>query len=98
MLEDLTSAIEKLVECRDSIGFDVRFRLSPSDVIFVHGIDTPMRVSNDDDDAETTLHIKEEHLADLLSGELSAMTAYMQGKLRVEGDLSRAMQLSALFS
>ena len=98
MLEDLTTAISKLIEGKDAIGFDVKFNLGDAGLIFVNGVDAPMRVSNDDGEAGTTIRISEGHLADLLSGELSAMNAYMQGKLQVEGDLGRAMQLSSLFS
>ena len=98
MLEDLTAAVAKLIEGRDAIGFDVKFDLGEAGLIFVNGTAAPMQVSNEDGVAETTFRISEEHLADLLSGELAAMNAYMQGKLQVEGDLGRAMQLSSLFS
>jgi putative sterol carrier protein len=36
-------------------------------------------------------------LVSLLNGELSPMAAFMQGRLRVEGDVSAAMRLQTLF-
>ena len=98
MLQELTERIVQIVDGRDKLGFDVKFDLGEAGLIFVNGTAAPMQVSNEDGVAETTFRISEEHLADLLSGELAAMNAYMQGKLQSEGDLGRAMQLSSLFS
>jgi putative sterol carrier protein len=56
-----------------------------------------MTVGNTDSDADTTLRISAEDLDALLRGELNAMNAYMQGRLVVDGDLTKALQLSNLF-
>ena len=36
-------------------------------------------------------------LAAMLAGDLSPMNAYMQGKMKVEGDLGKAMQFGNIF-
>ena len=41
--------------------------------------------------------MEDQDLADLLSGELDGMTAFMTGKLQLDGDMMFAQQLGALF-
>jgi len=45
-----------------------------------------------------TLEAVAEHLKALGKGELNPMAAFMQGRLKVKGDMSTAMQLQKLFS
>jgi putative sterol carrier protein len=55
------------------------------------------RVSEEDLEADTTVRIGWDDLQALKRKELDPMTAVMQGKLRVEGDMANAMQLTTLF-
>ncbi len=97
MLNDLTERVRKLVEGKDAIGFTVKFDLGDNGCVFVAGDATPMLVSNDDQDAELIFKMSADDLVALFDGNLNAMMAYMQGKLAVVGDISKAMQLSSLF-
>jgi putative sterol carrier protein len=45
-----------------------------------------------------TVEAKTEDLKALVKGELNPMAAFMQGRLKVRGDMSTAMQLQKLFS
>jgi len=56
------------------------------------------RASEEDGPADTTLKIAWADWEALASGQLDGMTAFMQGKLRVEGDMSNAMQLQGVFA
>ena len=57
------------------------------------------RVSEDDDGAaDTTIKVGWDDWQQLASGQLDGMTAFMMGKLRVEGDMSNAMQLQGVLS
>src|SRR5687768_2778692 len=57
------------------------------------------QVSEDADGAaDTTIKISWEDWQALSGGQLDAMTAFMQGKLKVEGDMSNAMQLQGVLS
>jgi putative sterol carrier protein len=54
-------------------------------------------VSESDADADCVIHADEATFLEIVEGRMSAMGAYMAGKIRVEGDLGRAMQLRNIF-
>lgn len=55
-------------------------------------------VSEDDGDADTTIKVAWSDWEEMASGKLDGMTAFMTGKLRVEGDMSNAMQLQGVLA
>lgn len=97
MLEKITRRIEQLIEGRDPFGFDIRFDLGETGNIFVAGRESPIRVLNSAGAADTVFKVSAENLCAMLDGDLAPMSAYVTGKLKVEGDIGRAMQLSSLF-
>ena len=56
------------------------------------------QVSEEDAPADTTIKVGWDDWQQLASGQLDGMTAFMMGKLRVEGDMSNAMQLQGVLS
>jgi len=98
MLDELTRRIRLKVDGKEAFGFDVKIDLGDAGIIFIAGTSTPIEVSNDDGAAETAFVLSAADLDAMLAGELAPMNAYMQGKLRVEGDLGKAMQVGNLFS
>ena len=56
------------------------------------------QVSEEDGPADTTIKVSWDDWKDLADGKLDGMTAFMQGKLKVEGDMSNAMQLQGVFA
>jgi putative sterol carrier protein len=98
VLDELTARVTELVESKEAVGFDVKFDLGSTGVIFVSGESSPMQVSNSDSPADTVFKVSAEDLAAMLDRTLAPTMAYMQGKLKVDGDLSQAMQLSSIFS
>ena len=48
-----------------------------------------------DDDAEVTLTASAEDFEAMMNGELNPTTAFMTGKLKVDGDMSAAMRLGS---
>jgi putative sterol carrier protein len=97
MLEELTERFNQRVDGKEAFGFSVKFDLGDTGVIFVAGGSAPIKVSNQDAHADTTFIMTAEDLTAMLSGELPAMNAYMQGKMRVEGDVGKAMQFGTMF-
>lgn len=55
-------------------------------------------VTEDDGAADTTIKIAWEDWQAMADGQLDGMTAFMTGKLKVEGDMSNAMQLQGVLS
>ena len=50
------------------------------------------------DSPTMTLKMTAEDFVAMINGELNAMAAFMQGKIKIEGDMSIAMRLQSLFS
>ena len=55
-------------------------------------------VSEADGDADTVIKVAWDDWQAMTDGTLDGMTAFMTGKLKVEGDMSNAMQLQGLLS
>jgi len=56
------------------------------------------QVSEDAGEAETTIRVGWDDWQQLAAGQLDGMTAFMMGKLKVEGDMSNAMQLQGVLA
>ena len=56
------------------------------------------KVTEDDGAADTTIKIAWDDWQSMADGKLDGMTAFMTGKLKVEGDMSNAMQLQGVLS
>jgi len=55
-------------------------------------------VSEDNGAADTTIKVSWADWQAMAAGQLDGMTAFMTGKLKVEGDMSNAMQLQGVVS
>jgi putative sterol carrier protein len=56
------------------------------------------QVSEEDGAADTTIKVSWDDWEQLAGGQLDGMTAFMMGKLKVEGDMSNAMQLQGVLA
>ena len=55
-------------------------------------------VSEEDGAADTTIVVSWDDWQQLAAGQMDGMTAFMMGKLKVEGDMSNAMQLQGVLA
>ena len=83
---------DKIAAKADGSGFSrsVKFDLGSHGVIVIDG----SSVSTTDAPADCTISMSKDDLESLMAGELNPTSAFMQGKLKVAGDMSIAMQLS----
>ena len=73
-------------------GSSVKFDLKGAGVIVIDGTG----VSTTDRDADCTITMSLDDFESLVAGELNPTAAFMQGKMKVEGDMAVAMQLGQL--
>jgi putative sterol carrier protein len=77
-------------------GKRVKLDYGDKGVVMLDGQDN--KVTEDDGPADTTIKVSWEDWQAMASGQLDGMTAFMQGKLKVEGDMGNAMQLQGVLA
>ena len=77
-------------------GKTVKLDFGDNGTIMLDGVGNT--VTEDDGAADTTIKIAWEDWQAMADGQLDGMTAFMTGKLKVEGDMSNAMQLQGVLS
>jgi putative sterol carrier protein len=96
MSDVIKSAVVALNEKIGEGGFDgtAKFAIEGEGAIIVDG--SGARAG--DDEADVTLSADAETFQAILEGEINPTTAFMQGKLTVDGDMGMAMQLGTVLS
>ena len=56
------------------------------------------QVTEEDGPADTTIKVSWEDWQAMAAGQLDGMTAFMTGKLKIDGDMSNAMQLQGVLA
>lgn len=97
-------SVEKYTEeVRNKVGDDsglnatIKFAFDEGGVLFIDGASKPNVVDNTDRPAQCTVKLSQENFGKLMARQLDPMTAYMTGKLKLEGDMGVAMRLGKLF-
>ena len=87
-IQDIAAAIKDRVEA-GSFDSVIKFDCGDDGVMVIDN----QAVSNDDGDADCTVGVSLEDLQAIVDGELDPTSAFMQGKLKVDGDMGVAMKL-----
>lgn len=77
-------------------GKKVKMDFGDEGVVMLDGV--AGKVSEEDGEADTTIVVNWDDWQAMANGELDGMTAFMTGKLKVEGDMSNAMQLQGVLA
>lgn len=92
-LENVTNTIRERVGEDCGLAATLKFDLGDIGKVFVDATTVPNVVTNDDTDAQCTVGLTLEDFESMLAGDLAPTTAFMSGKLKVEGDMGVAMKL-----
>jgi putative sterol carrier protein len=95
-IQPATEAIRAKVGENSGMGATVKFDCGDDGVVYVDGASSPNSVSNDNNEADCTIALELDVLSDLIAGDLDPTAAFMQGKLKVDGDMSIAMRLGSI--
>lgn len=94
MSDVVTKAVAALNEKLDgqSLGGTAKFVIEDEGAVFID--DDGARAS--DDEADVTLTASAETFEGMMTGDENPTTAFMTGKLKVDGDMGLAMKLSGI--
>jgi putative sterol carrier protein len=93
-LEEITDRMKTAVGADSGLGKSVKFDLRSEGVIRIEG----GAVTNEDLPADCTISVSKDDFLRLAQGQLDPTMAFMQGKLKVNGDMGVAMKLQPLLS
>jgi len=95
MSDVITGAVAKLAE-RLGGGFDgtARFDIEGEGSIFIDN----EGVRAGDDEADVVLSADEDTFREIMSGDLDPTSAFMGGRLKIDGDMGLAMKLGSALS
>jgi putative sterol carrier protein len=94
-VEEFTEGFRRRIADR-TLGANIKFAFDEGGIIFIDGRATPNAVSNDDNAADVTLKMSLVTMNKLYRKEINGMTAFMSGKVKLEGDMMAAMKLDQI--
>ncbi|MDF1734810.1 MAG: SCP2 sterol-binding domain-containing protein [Minwuia sp.] len=95
-LEEITEGMRDRVGDDSGLDATLKFDFGDDGVIFLDGASSPNTVTNEDKDADCTMKISKENFLAMVNGDLDGTTAFMMGKLKIEGNMGVAMKLQSV--
>jgi putative sterol carrier protein len=96
-LAEVANGMEGRFGEKAGLGGTVKFDLGSDGCLFIDGTGTGNTVTlNKNDGADCTISMSAGDFKDMIHGNLQPTAAFMQGKMRVEGDMGLAMKLGQL--
>ncbi|MFP6705055.1 MAG: SCP2 sterol-binding domain-containing protein [Alphaproteobacteria bacterium] len=95
-LEQLTMGMRERVGEDCGLGASVKWDFGDGTFLMLDASQVPNVVSNDDSEADCTLKISLDDFVAMTQGELDGTSAFMSGKLKIEGDMGIAMKLQGV--
>jgi putative sterol carrier protein len=96
-LQRATESLKSRLGPDSGLEATVKLDFGADGVIFIDATVSPNQVTNNDAPAQCTLGVTLADFVAMAKGELSPTAAFMEGRLRVDGDMGVAMKLQGLF-
>ena len=98
-IAEITAGMQKAIGSGNSgLNATLKFDFEGKGNIYIDGKATPNTVSNENKPADCTITVSLETFKKMVARELDGTTAFMQGKLKVAGDMSVAMKLGPILA
>lgn len=92
----LAALKEKLGDA--DLGGTAKFEIEGQGAVMIDGSQMPPAISIGDGEADVTIAADADVLGDLMNGQIDPTSAYMGGKLRIDGDMGLAMKLAQMLA
>ena len=96
-LEKFTETVRSKVGDDAKLNATIKFAFKEGGALYIDGKSTPNTVSNDEGPADCTVKVSLEDFGKLMERKLDPTTAFMMGKIKIEGDMGIAMKLGRVF-
>ena len=97
IIQQIVTEMGKAVGENSGLGGTLKFDFGDAGSVLVDGKATPNTVSDGDGkSADCTVSVSLENFEKMVNGELDGTSAFMQGKLRVAGDMGLAMKVGPI--
>jgi putative sterol carrier protein len=98
-VQEIVKQMGSTLGANSGLGGTLKFDFGAPGSVYVDGKSTPNAVSDGDGKtADCTISVSLEDFEKMVKGELDGTSAFMQGKLRVAGDMSLAMKLGPILA
>ena len=95
-LQEAADALKSRVTGKPALGGVLKFDLGSDGALVLDGKGGENAVGTTDAPADCTVSMSLQDLVELFQGRLQPTVAFMQGRMKVDGDMGLAMKLSAL--
>lgn len=97
-MSNVIDAAVSAISAKMGGGFDgsAKFVIEGEGAVIVDG--AGVRAATEADDADVTMTADVETFQDILSGDLNPTSAFMTGRLKLDGDMGTAMKLGSALS
>ncbi len=96
-LHEVADGMTRRVSGKSPLGGTLKFDLGDAGSLFIDGTGSDNTVAvNKADPARCTISMTADDFKELIQGRLQPTSAFMQGKMRVDGDMGLAMKLGQL--
>lgn len=97
MIETLAAQLQALAQANPLSGIVVQFELGENSLFLDTRGDVPNVTTVDIGEPQTLMTLSTDDFAEMLSGRLDPVKAFMGGRMKIEGDMMIAMKLANSF-
>ena len=95
-LNDITEQMKARIGEGGKFKKSVKFDFGPDGIVHIDDKVAPPVVDNADAPVDCTVKVSMADFMEIASGKQNAQMAFMMGKLKIDGDMSVAMQLGSI--
>ena len=98
-VKEIVAQMGGAIGANSGLGGTLKFDFGEPGSVYIDGKSTPNTVSDGEGkSADCTISVALEDFEKMVKGELDGTSAFMQGKLRVAGDMGLAMKLGPILA